>query len=72
MHVEHEAPEEIEEATFESDDGLVHLPAVMAEAFGISRSQARRLIDQGGVTLGESQLGAGEHDVAPSGPTGRC
>ena len=65
VHVQREAPEEIEEATFESDNGLVHLPAVIAEAFGISRSQARRLIDEGGVTLGEAQLGAGEHDVTP-------
>jgi tyrosyl-tRNA synthetase len=35
----------------------------MAEEFGISRSQARRLIDEGGVTLGNRQLAAGEHDV---------
>jgi tyrosyl-tRNA synthetase len=63
VFVEHEAPEEVEEAAFDSDDGVVHLPAVMAEEFGISRSQARRLIDEGGVTLDEAQLGAGEHDV---------
>jgi tyrosyl-tRNA synthetase len=64
VHIEHEAPEEIEEATFDSEDGVVHLPGLIAEEFGISRSEARRLIDQGGVTLGESQLAAGEHDVA--------
>jgi tyrosyl-tRNA synthetase len=46
------------------DGGTVHLPAVMAEQFGISRSEARRLIDEGGVTLGETQLAAGEHDVS--------
>jgi tyrosyl-tRNA synthetase len=63
VHVERQEPETIEEATFHSDNGLVHLPAVMAEEFGISRSQARRLIDEGGVTLGEIQLAAGEHDV---------
>jgi tyrosyl-tRNA synthetase len=63
VHVQGEAPEEIEDAAFASDGGLVHLPAVMAEAFGISRSQARRLIDEGGVTLGETQLTAGEHDL---------
>ncbi len=63
VHVQGEAPEEIEEASFDSDGGVVHLPAVMAEQFGISRSQARRLIDEGGVTLGEAQLAAGEHDV---------
>jgi tyrosyl-tRNA synthetase len=63
VHVQREAPEEIEDATFAGDGGLVHLPAVMAEEFGISRSQARRLIDEGGVTLGETQLAAGEHDL---------
>jgi tyrosyl-tRNA synthetase len=63
VFVERQAPEEIEEARFQSDGGLVHLPGVMAEEFGISRSQARRLIDEGGVALGETQLRAGEHDV---------
>jgi tyrosyl-tRNA synthetase len=63
VFVERAAPEEIEEATFQSDGGVVHLPGVMAQEFGISRSQARRLIDEGGVTLGDSPLTAGEHDV---------
>jgi tyrosyl-tRNA synthetase len=63
LHVERRAPEDIEEATFYADGGVVHLPAVMADEFGISRSQARRLIDQGGVTLGSSQLAVGQHDV---------
>jgi tyrosyl-tRNA synthetase len=65
VFVQHAAPEEIEDAIFQaSPDGLVHLPGVIAEAFGISRSEGRRLIDQGGVTLGEAPLGKGEHDVA--------
>ena len=64
VFVEHEAPEEIEEATVDGDGGLVHLPVLIAEEFGISRSEARRLIDQGGVTLGDSLLEAGEHDVS--------
>jgi tyrosyl-tRNA synthetase len=68
VHVEGEAPENINEATFQSENGVVHLPAVMAAEFGISRSQARRLIDEGGVTLGETQLVAGEHDI----PGGRA
>jgi tyrosyl-tRNA synthetase len=62
VFVEGGAPEEIDEASFSSD--VVHLPALMAEQFDISRSQARRLIDEGGVTLGEVQLAAGEHDVS--------
>jgi tyrosyl-tRNA synthetase len=65
VFVEHEAPEEIEEASFNHDGGMLHLPALIAEQFGISRSEARRLIDQGGVTLGDAQLAPGEHDVAP-------
>ena len=64
VFVEREAPEEIEEATFDSDGGLVHLPVLIADEFGVSRSEARRLIDQGGVTLGDSQLATGEHDVS--------
>jgi tyrosyl-tRNA synthetase len=64
VFVEGGAPEEIEEAAVSSDNGMVHLPGVIAEEFGVSRSEARRLIDQGGVMLGESPLAAGEHDVA--------
>jgi tyrosyl-tRNA synthetase len=64
VHVEGQPPEEIQEATVHSEDGVVHLPAVMADEFEISRSQARRLIDEGGVTLGEQKLAPGEHDVS--------
>jgi tyrosyl-tRNA synthetase len=63
VFVERQAPEEIQEATFESDGGMLHLPGLIAEEFGVSRSEARRLIDQGGATLGEEQLAVGEHDV---------
>jgi tyrosyl-tRNA synthetase len=63
VFVQHGLPEEIEEAILESSDGKLHVPAVIAEQFGISRSEARRLVDQGGVWLGEEQLVAGEHDV---------
>jgi len=63
VFVARELPEEIEEASFHPDGGVLHLPGLMAEEFGISRSQARRLIDEGGVTLGDRQLAAGEHDV---------
>jgi len=71
VFVERAEPEEIKEARFESDGGMLHLPGLIAEEFGISRSEARRLIDQGGVTLGEAALGAGEHDVAVERADGR-
>jgi tyrosyl-tRNA synthetase len=58
-----QVPEEVEEARIEGEAGAVHLPAVIEREFGISRSEARRLIDQGGVSLGEQPLAAGEHDV---------
>ncbi len=65
VHIEHAAPEQIEEARFDAGEGgQVHLPGVIADAFGISRSEARRLIDQGATTLGGEPLGRGEHDVA--------
>jgi tyrosyl-tRNA synthetase len=46
------APSEIEQAEFRAaGGGAVHMPALIAERFGLSSSQARRLIDQGAVSL---------------------
>ncbi|MHB8242730.1 MAG: tyrosine--tRNA ligase [Solirubrobacteraceae bacterium] len=64
VFVQREEPEEIADAQVASVDGMVHLPGAMAQEFGMSRSEARRLIDQGAATLGGEVLGAGEHDVA--------
>jgi tyrosyl-tRNA synthetase len=47
---EGQAPEEVPDATLPEGDP-VHLPAVLASAFGLSTSEARRLIGQGGVRL---------------------
>ena len=55
-------PEEIAEAGF-SDD-VVHLPALIAELFGGSRSEARRKLAQGGVKLDGQALGAEDQDLA--------
>jgi tyrosyl-tRNA synthetase len=63
VFVAHEAPAEIEEARFSAHDGPVHLPELIANEFGVSRSEARRLIDQGGVWLDDEQLKPGEHDL---------
>jgi tyrosyl-tRNA synthetase len=46
------APDEMPEHALPAEDP-VHLPAVLAEAFGVSTSEARRLIAQGGVKLGD-------------------
>lgn len=65
VFVEREAPEEIEETTVQAGaDGAVHLPEAMAQAFGMSRSEARRLLEQGAVSLDERPLGPADLDVA--------
>jgi tyrosyl-tRNA synthetase len=51
VFVAHELPAEIEDATVPAADGSIHLPAVIAEHFGRSRSEARRTLAQGGVRL---------------------
>ncbi|HLW94595.1 MAG TPA: tyrosine--tRNA ligase [Solirubrobacteraceae bacterium] len=62
-------PSEIEEATFTPDNGVVHLPALIAELFGMSRSEARRLIEQGAVALDETAVA--EVDQPPEALDGR-
>jgi tyrosyl-tRNA synthetase len=55
LHVAHEIPDEIPELSLADADGVnggdVHLPALIAGVFGMSSSEARRLIAQGGVKL---------------------
>jgi tyrosyl-tRNA synthetase len=55
VHVKHEVPEEIPEVElgeYRADgNGLVHLPRLISGAFGVSSSEGRRLIQQGGVKL---------------------
>jgi tyrosyl-tRNA synthetase len=65
LFVTHEVPEDVEEHAFAADDGAVHLPALIADAFGRSRSEARRLLAQGGVKLDGEALGEADVDVAP-------
>jgi tyrosyl-tRNA synthetase len=51
VFVSGELPEEIEEAVVQATNGAVHLPELIADVFGGSRSEARRAIAQGGVRL---------------------
>ncbi len=62
VHVQHLPPEDIEDMTL-SSDGEVHVPALLGDAFGLSRSEARRLIEGGGVRIGERVLEPGELDL---------
>jgi tyrosyl-tRNA synthetase len=63
LHVRRELPQDVDEFAFSADDGEVHLPAVMADAFGLSRSEARRLLTQGGVRLDGAELDGATLDM---------
>jgi tyrosyl-tRNA synthetase len=63
IHVRRELPDEIEEYAFAAGNGPVHVPALLAEAFGLSRSEGRRLLAQGGVRLDGEALDGARLDV---------
>jgi tyrosyl-tRNA synthetase len=71
VFVEREMPQEITEATISATDGTVHLPAVIAEVFGGSRSEARRSLLQGGVKLDGEPLPPEPLDVPAAALDGR-
>ena len=62
LHVERSLPDEVEEAELPADDP-VHLPALLRDHFGVSGSEARRLLSQGGVRLDGEALNGGELDI---------
>ena len=64
VFVKHALPEEIEETSFDGSSGAVHLPALIADSFGRSRGDARRLLGQGAVKLDGEALSADDLDVA--------
>jgi tyrosyl-tRNA synthetase len=70
LFVEHEPPEEIEEldltALAAPGDGEVHLPRLLASAFGVSTSEGRRLLAQGGVKLDGEPVAAELLDLPAS------
>jgi tyrosyl-tRNA synthetase len=75
LFVERQAPDQVEEldlAPFVGDNGgQVHLPLLMAAAFEISSSEARRLIQQGGAKLDGEPIASDTLDLAPEALDGR-
>jgi tyrosyl-tRNA synthetase len=65
VHVRHQVPEEMDELVVGAVNGSVHLPALIADAFGMSRSEARRTLAQGGVRLDGEPLSADDLDLPP-------
>jgi tyrosyl-tRNA synthetase len=56
-------PDDVPEVEWSAPDGTVHLPALIAEAFGVSTSEARRSLAQGGVRLDGEPVSNGSLDV---------
>jgi tyrosyl-tRNA synthetase len=75
LFVERRAPDEVEELELRpylGDNGAdVHLPLLMAGAFEISSSEARRLIRQGGAKLDGETIPSDTLDLAPEVLDGR-
>jgi tyrosyl-tRNA synthetase len=63
IHLRHEVPEELETIDWPCDGGSVHLPALLARAFGVSTSDARRSLGQGGVKLDGRPVSDGQLDI---------
>jgi tyrosyl-tRNA synthetase len=66
VFVQHELPEQIEVVGFSGGDGAVHLPALIADAVGRTRSDARRMLAQGAVKLDGETLAADDLDLPPA------
>ncbi len=75
IHVQHAVPDEIPEVELgdyrADDDGLVHLPRLIAGAFDVSSSEGRRLIQQGAVKLDGESLPAEPLDLDSDSLAGR-
>ncbi|MGA8217425.1 MAG: tyrosine--tRNA ligase [Solirubrobacterales bacterium] len=68
LHIAHEIPDDVPELLLADAEGVnggdVHLPALIAGVFGMSTSDARRLIAQGGVKIDGEALPPERLDVA--------
>ena len=63
VHIARQAPDEMPTVSWPADQPVVHLPALLESAFGVSRSDARRSLAQGGVKLDLETIGNGALDL---------
>jgi tyrosyl-tRNA synthetase len=71
VHIERELPTDMEVVEWPAGEPTVHLPALMSRAFGISTSEARRTLAQGGVRLDGQPLANGSLDVEAAAVDGK-
>jgi tyrosyl-tRNA synthetase len=63
VHVARELPEDMPFVDWPASAPEVHLPTLLQSAFGISTSEARRALEQGGVRLDGERIANGSLDV---------
>jgi tyrosyl-tRNA synthetase len=63
IHRDHQPPEDIPEVECSAPEGQVHLPALLQQAFGVTTSEARRTLAQGGVKLDGEPVANGSLDL---------
>lgn len=61
--IQRDAPDDMPEHALALNGDPIHLPAVIADAFGLSRSEARRMLAQGAVKLDGTALSGNDLDV---------
>jgi tyrosyl-tRNA synthetase len=72
VHLRREAPDEMPDVDWNADGhDTVHLPQLLHAAFGISTSEARRALAQGGVRIDGEPVPAGDLDLPVASVDGR-
>ena len=71
IHIERRAPEDMPTVDWPTDRPEVHLPALLKDAFGISTSEARRSLAQGGVKLDGEPVVNGALDLPAAAVDGK-
>ncbi len=63
VHIAREVPEDLPVVEWAPTGSVLHLPALLQAAFGVTRTEARRLLAQGGVKLDGQPVINGSLDV---------
>jgi tyrosyl-tRNA synthetase len=71
VHVRGELPEDVPEVAFAAEGATIHLPALLAHAFAISTSEARRGLAAGAVRLDGEPMAPGTLDLPADAIDGR-
>jgi len=71
VHVRHELPAEVPVLNWPAHGLNVHVPALLAHAFSVSTSEARRALGQGGVRLEGEPLADGSLDLPAAAVDGK-